>query len=206
MASTPSCSTGPRTANRSRRVPVMGTAEDNRLRPDEHTIGAPIVRPAVGTGLLGPWLPAGAAPVRPAGGRPEGTVMITAVEPELCRAGGRGEAAWRTRVAEASRPGPFGINEPAGHPASRGPLMSPGFWLHHAALAWRQVFDRRLNLTPGDVSLRGAASASRSTSTGRCWARAAIRCGRPSSASRPRPGPLPDPRVPPTGFEPVPPP
>ncbi len=26
----------------------------------------------------------------------------------------------------------------------RGPLMSPGFWLHHAALAWKQVFDRRL--------------------------------------------------------------
>jgi hypothetical protein len=79
--------------------------------------------------------------------------MITAVEPELCRAGGRGEAAWLTRVAEASRPGPFGINEPAGHPASRGPLMSPGFWLHHAALAWRQVFDRRLNLTPGGREL-----------------------------------------------------
>jgi hypothetical protein len=33
----------------------------------------------------------------------------------------------------------------------RGLLMSPGFWLHHAALAWRQVFDRRLrplNVTP----------------------------------------------------------
>ncbi len=29
--------------------------------------------------------------------------------------------------------------------------MGPGFWLHHAALAWRQVVDRRLrplNLTP----------------------------------------------------------
>ena len=77
--------------------------------------------------------------------------MITAVEPELCRAGGRGEAAWLTRVAEASRPGPFGINEPAGHPASRAPLVSPGFWLRHAALSWRQIFGRRLrplNLTP----------------------------------------------------------
>jgi hypothetical protein len=34
--------------------------------------------------------------------------------------------------------------------------MSPGFWLHHAALAWRQVFDRRLrlpNLTPGGREL-----------------------------------------------------
>lgn len=26
----------------------------------------------------------------------------------------------------------------------RGPLMSPGFWLHHAALAWKQLFERRL--------------------------------------------------------------
>ena len=34
--------------------------------------------------------------------------------------------------------------------------MSPGFWLHHAALAWRQVFDRRLrplNLTPTQFML-----------------------------------------------------
>jgi DNA-binding MarR family transcriptional regulator len=27
---------------------------------------------------------------------------------------------------------------------ARGPLMSPGFRLHHAALAWKQVFERRL--------------------------------------------------------------
>ena len=36
--------------------------------------------------------------------------------------------------------------------------MSPGFWLHHAALAWRQVFDRRLrplNLTPTQVHAAG---------------------------------------------------
>ena len=47
--------------------------------------------------------------------------------------------------------GPFGRSRPAGHSEPHGPLMSPGFWLHHAALAWRQVFDRRLrplNLTP----------------------------------------------------------
>jgi DNA-binding MarR family transcriptional regulator len=34
--------------------------------------------------------------------------------------------------------------------------MSPGFWLHHAALAWRQLFDRRLrplNLTPTQFML-----------------------------------------------------
>ena len=33
----------------------------------------------------------------------------------------------------------------------RGPLMSPGFWLHHAALAWRQAMEHRLRplgLTP----------------------------------------------------------
>ena len=38
----------------------------------------------------------------------------------------------------------------------RGPLMSPGFWLHHAALAWRQLFDRRLrplDLTPTQFML-----------------------------------------------------
>jgi DNA-binding MarR family transcriptional regulator len=34
--------------------------------------------------------------------------------------------------------------------------MSPGFWLHHAALAWRTLFDRRLrplNLTPTQFML-----------------------------------------------------
>lgn len=38
----------------------------------------------------------------------------------------------------------------------RGPLMSPGFWLHHAALAWKQIFDRRLrplDLTPTQFML-----------------------------------------------------
>ncbi|MEV0408330.1 MarR family winged helix-turn-helix transcriptional regulator [Actinoallomurus sp. NPDC050550] len=29
-------------------------------------------------------------------------------------------------------------------PPPRGPLMSPGFWLHHAALAWRQAMDAGL--------------------------------------------------------------
>ena len=29
--------------------------------------------------------------------------------------------------------GSFGRNEPTGHFAPSGPLMSPGFWLHHAA-------------------------------------------------------------------------
>jgi len=48
-------------------------------------------------------------------------------------------------------PDPFGAdNGLAGHPGPRGPLMSTGFCLHHAALGWRQVFDRPprpLNLT-----------------------------------------------------------
>ena len=38
--------------------------------------------------------------------------------------------------------------------------MSPGFWLHHAALAWRQVFDRRLrplNLSPTQFMLLASA-------------------------------------------------
>jgi len=39
---------------------------------------------------------------------------------------------------------PFGINDPAGRPKPRGPLMSPGFWLHHAALAWRQKALQRI--------------------------------------------------------------
>ncbi|HEX6523808.1 MAG TPA: MarR family transcriptional regulator [Streptosporangiaceae bacterium] len=48
--------------------------------------------------------------------------------------------------------------EPSGGSAAepRGPLMSPGFWLHHAALAWKQVFDRRLrplDLTPTQFML-----------------------------------------------------
>jgi len=34
---------------------------------------------------------------------------------------------------------PFGSSEHTSHPEPRGPLMSPGYWLHHAALAWRQV-------------------------------------------------------------------
>jgi DNA-binding MarR family transcriptional regulator len=38
----------------------------------------------------------------------------------------------------------------------RGPLMSPGFWLHHAALAWRQAMEHRLRplgLTPTQFNL-----------------------------------------------------
>jgi DNA-binding MarR family transcriptional regulator len=38
--------------------------------------------------------------------------------------------------------------------------MSPGYWLHHAAPAWRQVFDRRLrplNLTPTQFMLLASA-------------------------------------------------
>lgn len=38
--------------------------------------------------------------------------------------------------------------------------MSPGFWLHHAALAWKQLFDRRLRpleLTPTQFMLLASA-------------------------------------------------
>jgi len=38
--------------------------------------------------------------------------------------------------------------------------MSPGFWLHHAALAWRNLFDRRLrplDLTPTQFMLLSSA-------------------------------------------------
>jgi len=48
------------------------------------------------------------------------------------------------------------MNEPADQSEPRRPLMSPGFWLHHAALAWQQVFGRRLrplNLTPTQFML-----------------------------------------------------
>jgi DNA-binding MarR family transcriptional regulator len=41
----------------------------------------------------------------------------------------------------------------------RGPLMSPGFWLHHAALEWRQRLDRTLRplgLTPTQFNLLGS--------------------------------------------------
>ncbi len=41
-------------------------------------------------------------------------------------------------------------------PEPRGPLMSPGFWLHHAALEWRQRLDhalRPLGLTPTQFNL-----------------------------------------------------
>ena len=51
-------------------------------------------------------------------------------------------------------------SEPASRPEPRGPLMSPGFWLHHAALAWRQAFDRRLRplgLTPTQFMLLASA-------------------------------------------------
>jgi DNA-binding MarR family transcriptional regulator len=39
--------------------------------------------------------------------------------------------------------------------------MSPGFWLHHAALAWRQLFERRLRpleVTPTQFMLLTAVS------------------------------------------------
>jgi DNA-binding MarR family transcriptional regulator len=41
-----------------------------------------------------------------------------------------------------------------------GPLLSPGFWLHHAALAWRAELDARLrplNLTPTQFMVLAAA-------------------------------------------------
>jgi DNA-binding MarR family transcriptional regulator len=44
--------------------------------------------------------------------------------------------------------------------AESGPMLSPGFWLHHAALAWRAELDarlRRLNLTPTQFMLLAAA-------------------------------------------------
>ncbi len=102
--------------------------------------------------------------------------------------------------------------EAAGHSVPRGPLVSPGFWLHHAALAWRQVFDRRLcplALTPTQFMLLASAGWLTATS-GRPPAQQGIRiavdldeemfgpggtsCARPSSTSRPEPGPLPDPQ------------
>jgi hypothetical protein len=58
-------------------------------------------------------------------------------------------------------PDPFGSdNELAGHPGPHGPLMSTGFCLPHAALGWRQVFDRPLrplNLTPAQFLLLSSA-------------------------------------------------
>ena len=117
-------------------------------------------------------------------------------------------------------PDPFGTDsELAGHPGPRDPLMSRGFCLHHATLGWRQVFDRPLrplNLTPAQFLLLSSADG---------WPR------RPASCRPRRKGPItsaltgflsrkatppgrresgsdlgPLPRVPPTGFEPVPPP
>jgi len=44
-------------------------------------------------------------------------------------------------------------------PEPRGPLMSPGFWLHHAALEWRARLDRALRpvgLTPTQFNLLGS--------------------------------------------------
>ena len=49
---------------------------------------------------------------------------------------------------------------PASRLEPRGPLMSPGFWLYHAALAWRQAFDRQLRplgLTPTQFMLLASA-------------------------------------------------
>jgi DNA-binding MarR family transcriptional regulator len=42
------------------------------------------------------------------------------------------------------------------HGVPRGPLMSPGFWLHHAALEWRATLERNLRplaLTPTQFNL-----------------------------------------------------
>lgn len=47
---------------------------------------------------------------------------------------------------------------PVGVP--RGPLMSPGFWLHHAALEWRATLERNLRplgLTPTQFNLLASA-------------------------------------------------
>lgn len=46
-------------------------------------------------------------------------------------------------------------------PGPRGPLASPGFWLHHAALSWRQAMDdglKPLGLTHTQFNLLGAVS------------------------------------------------
>ncbi|MET9491637.1 MarR family winged helix-turn-helix transcriptional regulator [Nocardia sp. NPDC006630] len=54
-------------------------------------------------------------------------------------------------MAESSD-GPRGI--------PRGPLMSPGFWLHHAALEWRATLERNLRplgLTPTQFNLLASA-------------------------------------------------
>src|SRR5207248_323393 len=114
VASTPSCSTGPRTANRSRRIPVMGTAEGNRPRPEEHTTGAPLARQAIGT-------------ARPMTAPGQTGAIRRAWWPWRPKRGGVADPRGRGESAD-----PFGINDPAGRPEPRGPLMSPGFWLHHA--------------------------------------------------------------------------
>lgn len=57
-----------------------------------------------------------------------------------------------TRPAD---PGAACPDSPAGAPES-GPLLSPGFWLHHAALTWRAELDARLRplgLTPTQFML-----------------------------------------------------
>lgn len=46
-------------------------------------------------------------------------------------------------------------------PGPRGPFASPGFWLHHAALSWRQAMDdglKPLGLTHTQFNLLGAVS------------------------------------------------
>jgi DNA-binding MarR family transcriptional regulator len=55
-------------------------------------------------------------------------------------------------VADHPQPTPSG---------PRGPLASPGFWLHHAALSWRLAIDdglRPLGLTHTQFNLLGAVS------------------------------------------------
>jgi hypothetical protein len=133
----------------------MGTAKGNRLRPEEHTTGGPVVRQASRTGQ--PMTPAGVAasprwrPRRDGVAEPRGQGVA---------AGSRAKSAPADPGDQGGSVGPFGINERASRPGPRGPLMSPGFWLHHAAPAWRQVFDRRLrplNLTPTQFMLLASA-------------------------------------------------
>jgi DNA-binding MarR family transcriptional regulator len=58
-------------------------------------------------------------------------------------------------------PASKGGTGPGEAPGPRGPLMSPGFWLHHAALAWLQALDaglRPLGLTHTQFNLLGSVS------------------------------------------------
>ncbi|MFE3229998.1 MarR family winged helix-turn-helix transcriptional regulator [Nocardia sp. NPDC059228] len=61
-------------------------------------------------------------------------------------------------MAESSGRAPGTSRQARGVP--RGPLMSPGFWLHHAALEWRATLERNLRplgLTPTQFNLLASA-------------------------------------------------